>query len=189
MELAGVVIPLRSFALGNQRLANALDDAARFALARQMADAVADAAGALPVVVVSSAPEVVDWAERRNLPTIADPGSLNAAAEAGREWVRSQNLDRVVIAHADLPHATTFVDVVGSASEVVIVPDQHDDGTPVLSLPVDAAFTFAYGPGSFARHSNEAERRGLTVRIVRDPLLGYDVDTPEDLSLLDTPRP
>ena len=42
---AGVVVPLRSFALGKARLAAALDDDARAALARAMAERVVAAAG------------------------------------------------------------------------------------------------------------------------------------------------
>jgi 2-phospho-L-lactate guanylyltransferase len=91
-----------------------------------------------------------------------------------------------VIAHADLPLATTFDHVAGdgAAPVAVIVPCHRGDGTPVLSLPVDAPFRFAYGPGSFARHCSEAERAGLEVRIVRDPALSFDVDVPDDLALL-----
>jgi 2-phospho-L-lactate guanylyltransferase (CobY/MobA/RfbA family) len=70
----------------------------------------------------------------------------------------------------------------------VIVPDHRDDGTPVLSLPTAAPFTFAYGPDSAARHANEARRRSLTVRIVRDPALGFDVDLAVDLAELEARR-
>jgi 2-phospho-L-lactate guanylyltransferase len=89
-----------------------------------------------------------------------------------------------VIAHADLPFATTFDHVVGTADEVVIVPCHRNDGTPVLSVPVSAPFQFSYGDGSFARHRAEAERLGLPLRIVRDDALAFDVDVPADLERL-----
>ena len=48
--------------------------------------------------------------------------------------------------------------------------------------------SFAYGPGSAARHEAEARRHGLDVQVVRDPALGFDVDTPADLAELSTRR-
>src|SRR5258708_674500 len=100
---AGVVIPLRSFALGKARLADALDDDARRAFTRSMAERVVAAASDRPIVIVSSDPEVVSWALELGAANIADPGSLDGAAHAGREWVREQGLSRVVVMHADLP--------------------------------------------------------------------------------------
>jgi len=180
---AGVVVPVRAFALGKARLADALDDATRSALARRWADAVLDAAADLPVVVVSSDPEVRDWAAARRATVIDDPGSLDAAADAGRAEIAGRGCSRVVVAHADLPHARSFAALVrdGSRPLLAIVPCHRDDGTPVLSLPTDAPFTFAYGPGSFRRHVAEARARGLGVRVVRDPDLAFDVDVPDDL--------
>jgi 2-phospho-L-lactate guanylyltransferase (CobY/MobA/RfbA family) len=43
---------------------------------------------------------------------------------------------------------------------------------------------FAYGPGSFRRHVGAARAAGLAVRVVRDPGLGFDVDTVDDLHAL-----
>jgi 2-phospho-L-lactate guanylyltransferase len=69
---------------------------------------------------------------------------------------------------------------------LALVPCHRDDGTPVLSVPTEAPFEFAYGPGSFRRHVGIARRLGLGVRVVRDPNLAFDVDVPEDLLALDT---
>lgn len=151
-----------------------------------MADVVVDAAGGRPLVVVSSAPEVDAWCAQRALHRIDDPGSLDGAAAHGREWVRAQGLDRVVVVHADLPLATTLDAVAddGAAPVAVIVPDHRDDGSPVLALPASAPFEFAYGPGSSLRHRHEAERLGLTVRVARIAELAFDVDVPADLERL-----
>jgi 2-phospho-L-lactate guanylyltransferase len=187
---AGVVIPLRSFALGKARLAAVLSEDERETLARSMAECVLAAAGTRPVAIVSSAPEVVAWARAHGCDIVADPGSLDAAAAAGREWAVGRGLPRYAVVHADLPLARSLDPVVGDGDAPVaaIVPDHRDDGTPVLSLPSAAAFTFAYGPGSAARHAEEARRRSLTVRIVRDPELGFDVDLADDLAALDALR-
>src|SRR5689334_760860 len=103
-----VVIPLRSFALGKERLTSALDEFERAALVADMARGVVVAAGTRTVVVVSSALEVLEWAEALGITCIEDPGTLDAAAIAGVAWARAEHFDRVVIAHGDLPFATTF---------------------------------------------------------------------------------
>src|SRR5262245_58991783 len=100
---AGVVVPLRSFALGKARLADVLDDETRVAFVRAMAERVVVAARPRPTVIVSSAPEVVEWAAGLDLACIDDPGSLDDAARAGQMWVADAGLSRVVIAHGDLP--------------------------------------------------------------------------------------
>jgi 2-phospho-L-lactate guanylyltransferase len=188
-DAAVVVIPLRSFAEASTRLAPALTPDARAALARTMADRVHAAAAPLRVVVVSSAPEVLAWAAGHGCTTLPDPGSLDAAADAGRRWARAHEYSRVVIVHADLPLAESLADVAvgGDARIAVIVPDHRNDGTPVLALPTDVEFPFAYGPGSAARHIAAARACGLEVRVLDDPALAFDVDTPADLDALRAP--
>lgn len=184
--MAAVIVPLRSFSGGKARLATILDAAERVEFARAMANRIVDAAGARAVVIVSSAIEVIEWAAERGLARIDDPGTLDAAARDGRAWARAHGHDRFVVAHADLPLATTLDHVAGDAALpiAVIVPDHRGDGTPVLALPADAAFEFAYGPGSFARHVEEASRCGLETRIVHDHALSFDIDVPADLEAL-----
>ena len=188
---AGVVIPIRAFAVGKARLAATLEAAPRAELALRMADQVLRAARPLPVVVVSSAREVRDWAATFGVPVLDDPGDLDAAATAGIAWCAERGLARAIVAHADLPRAPAgglvrFAED-GDRSIVTAVPCHRDDGTPVLAVPVPAGFRLAYGPGSFRRHVARARAVGLAVRVVRDPDLGFDVDLPADLATLTAP--
>jgi 2-phospho-L-lactate guanylyltransferase len=188
VPIAGAVIPIRAFALGKARLADALDGVERAALGRRWAEQVAAAATPMPVVVVSSDPEVRAWASDLGLDGLDDPGSLDAAVTFGRDHLRAAGCSRVVVAHADLPHARDLARLARDAAQpiVALVPCHRDDGTPVLSVPATADFRFAYGPGSFRRHAAEARRLGLGLRVVRDPDLAFDVDVPDDLVGLDT---
>ncbi len=182
---AAVVIPVKAFHAAKVRLAPALDDATRAELARRMATGVVAAAGTLPVTVVCDDPAVRAWADSVGAAVCWTPGlGLDGAVAAGVAALAAQGVDRVVVAHADLPLAVGLDHVVG-VDGVVLVPDRRADGTNVISLPASAPFAFAYGPGSFARHRAEAERLGLTITVVDDGLLAWDVDVPDDLHLPD----
>jgi 2-phospho-L-lactate guanylyltransferase len=179
-----VVVPIRSFRAGKGRLAGVLTEDERAALSRLMAGRVLDAAAPLPVFVVTSDDEVRTFANQRGATVIDDPGSLDGAAHAGRTTVEATGAGRMIVVHADIARPTPFA-WVADFDGVTIVPDRHGTGTNVIALPVDVAFTFAYGDGSCARHAAEARERELALRIVRDDALGWDVDEPDDLRALD----
>lgn len=183
---AGVVLPLRSFLLGKVRLATELDERARADLGRRLAERVADAAAPFPVVVVTSAPEVRRWADDRGHDVLDDPGSLDLAARRGVDHFAAAGIGRVLVAHGDLAYARSLRRLAddGNRPVVALVPCHRDDGTNVLAVPADAPFRFSYGPGSFRRHAAEARRLRLGVRVIRDPDLAFDVDTPDDLAAL-----
>lgn len=188
----GIVIPIRAFTDGMARLASLLSPNQRADLGRDLAGRVIDAGSNFASVVVTSAPEVIKWCESQDISWIDDPGSLNASAAAGREWCISQGLERVIIAHADLPGATkdAFEQVARFTARhehpnlCAIVACHRNDGTPVINIPVDAEFHFAYGPGSFELHLKEARKSGLQIKVLSIPELSYDIDLPEDLSAL-----
>jgi 2-phospho-L-lactate guanylyltransferase len=100
--------------------------------------------------------------------------------EFGVEELAVAGVEQVIVAHADLPMATDLA-WIARFPHVTLVPDRRDDGTNVACIPTGRGFRFAYGPGSFARHAAEARRCGLSLRIVRDRALAWDVDQPDDL--------
>jgi len=188
MSRAGVVVPIRSFAGAKLRLADHLDEEHRAEFLRESATRVVDAASPLPVFVVTGAPEVRTWAVALGVDVVDDPGrGLDAAADAGRDRVRSLGLVRAVITHADLPRAGSLAPLAadGDRALVTIVPCHRDDGTNVCSVPAALSFRFSYGPGSFRRHAAEVRRLGAALRVVRRADLAFDVDVPADLAELD----
>jgi 2-phospho-L-lactate guanylyltransferase len=177
-----VLVPVKAFGEAKLRLAPALDRTERAELARSMATTVVRVAAPLGVWVVCDDDEVAAWARVEGAEVIWRPGlGLNGAVTDGVDLLASLGHRQVIVAHADLPYA---VDLAWVAEEdgVTLVPDRRDDGTNVLCVPTNRGFTFAYGPGSFARHRAEAERLGLPTRVVREPHLGWDVDLPSDLA-------
>ena len=176
-----VLIPVKGFATAQLRLAPALDAERRAALAESMASTVVEAAADLPVAVVCDDGEVAGWATEQGAMVILTPGrGLNGAVEDGIASLAGRGAERVIVAHADLPLAHDLA-ALGSGTGVTLVPDRRDDGTNVICLPATASFRFAYGPGSFTRHRAEAQRLDLSITIVRDARLAFDVDGPDDL--------
>ncbi len=180
---AAVALLLRSFTDGKSRLSGALPAPQREALVRTMAEAVRRAAGDLPLLVVTPDPAVRRWALDVGAKAVEDPGrGLDTAAARAREATLRAGIDRLVLAHADLPLADDLTWLVDGPT-VTVVADRHGSGTNVLALPTAAGLRFGYGAGSCAHHLAEARRLGLDAAVVTDPLLGWDVDEPDDLPL------
>ncbi len=177
-----VLVPVKDFRQAKVRLADALDPAARAALARHMAANVLAAAKGLPAFVVCDDEEVATFVRELGAEVLWRPGlGLNGAVTHGVRTLDQAGFTRVLVAHADLPLAVDLA-WLARLGGLTLVPDRHDDGTNVACLPTGTGFTFAYGPGSFRRHAAEGRRLGLAVRVVREPSLGWDVDVPDDLS-------
>lgn len=178
----GVLVPVKSFTEAKVRLAPALDDKSRAALARGMATIVVAAAAPLPVAVVCDDEEVAAWARSVGAEVYWRPErGLNGAVSDGVGRFGTDGFERVIVAHADLPLAEDLA-WVADHDGVTLVPDRRDDGTNVICVPTGVGFGFSYGPGSFGRHLSETERLGLSRRIVREARLGWDIDTPGDLA-------
>lgn len=179
-----MLVPVKAFADAKVRLAPALPPGERAELARAMAHQVLLAAGQLPRAVVCDDPEVAAWAREEGAEVVWAPElGLNGAVEAGVDHLRRAGTTQVIVAHGDLPLASDLTWVAGFAG-VTLVPDRHRRGTNVACVPAGAGFSFHYGPGSLALHLAEARRLGLGVRIIEEPRLAWDVDVPDDLSVL-----
>lgn len=183
---SAVLVPVKAFHLAKLRLAPALSPEHRQELARRMATQVVRSATGLPVAVVCDDALVAEWATSLGARVIWEPGrGLNLAVQEGFRQLRALGVHDVVVAAGDLPLATDLRWVT-RYDGITLVPDRRQDGTNVIGLPARVDFTFAYGPGSFARHLHHARRTGHPVRVVRSSPLAWDVDLPEDLAGIPT---
>jgi 2-phospho-L-lactate guanylyltransferase len=187
--LLAVIVPVKSFAVAKGRLASALGDRERGELARRCAEAVIAAAAPAAVYVVCTDEDTARWAGGLGAHVVnqSSPG-LNGAVHDGWMRARADGADHILVAHADLPLATSFAHI-PVPGEVTLVPDRHDDGTNVLSMPADTDFVLHYGPGSFVAHLEEANTRGLPHHVLRDDALALDLDTADDLIELERRDP
>jgi 2-phospho-L-lactate guanylyltransferase len=175
-----VIIPVKSFALGKQRLSGVLEPGVRARLGRDLAGHVAEkvtASGRRPHIVTSDS-EVAGWVADSGYELLDDPGEgLSAAARAAASWATDRSEPWLVI-HSDLPWLTAE-DVTSllhplEAGRPVIAPSA-DGGTSAIGSRGD--FEFGFGPASFHRHLGQLG----DPLIVAGPGLLLDVDAPADL--------
>ena len=175
-----ILIPIRSFSDSKSRLTSILSPEERTDFIKKCAKGVILATGTVPTVIVTSDPEVHDFAIGLGCYVIKDNGvGLNDVVHNAFEFLRLSGIQHITIAHGDLPLARDLTSVF-RRNEFTIVPDRKHDGTNVMSLPALESFQFSYGPMSFNRHLREAERLKLRITVYEDPKLAMDVDTPED---------
>lgn len=178
---AVVIIPVKSFRLGKQRLAAAVSSEERGRLGQALAGHVAEtveSAELIPLVVTADV-EVASWATWSGFPTLPDPDEgLDAAATVGVSWAEHSGSAWIVL-HSDLPLL--------SADDVAIVAQIVEGGGAVIAPSADGGtsaigwrgpFDFAFGAGSFHRH---LARLPTPTVVARTGLL-LDVDSPHDLA-------
>ena len=101
-----VLIPVKAFHQAKRRLGSALSDPERIRLVRSMASQVVAACTPLPVAVVCDDDEVAQWASALGATVMWEPGQgLNGAVRAGVERLARTGVERVTVAHGDLPRA------------------------------------------------------------------------------------
>ncbi len=173
------IVPLKRFDIAKDRLRSAGTTDVT-ALAEELALGVLRSCAPRPVIVLSESDEISAFA-RQNYAEVWFSGAedLNQAVQGAYEGLR-ERFDRLFIAHGDLriPYGLGQFE---PDSQVTIVTDHHQQGTNVLVVPTGLAFRFAYGADSARRHQQEAERLGLTCRLVTDSPWRFDVDEPGDL--------
>lgn len=177
-----VLIPVKAFSAAKRRLSGVLTDLERQKLARWMAERVVAAAAPHAVFVVCDDETVAGWAEGAGAGVLWRPAhGLNAAVGDGFETLSGKGFDMIIVSHSDLPLADDLGRLV-EAGVATLVPDHREDGTNVMALPAGVGIRFGYGAGSFRHHAAECDRLDLPVRVVHDPLLALDVDTPDELA-------
>ncbi len=177
---AAVLVPIKAFHHGKQRLSGHLADAHRERLARVMAERVVAAGADLPVFVACDDETVADWASERDAEVLWTPGlGLNGAIDHGVATVAGKGFDHVVVSHSDLPLAERL-DALVRPDTITLVPDRRRDGTNVAARPCAVDLPASYGGGSFHRHLSLALATGVRVVVRPDPRLAIDVDTIDD---------
>jgi 2-phospho-L-lactate guanylyltransferase len=199
------VVPLRSLAGGKARLGEALDAEERGELVLGMLRHTLAVLTAWPpcrrVHVVSPDERLLAAIARPGVDPVHQPGGdLNDGLRLGRAAAMAAGAAAMLILPADLPHleaaaldhlleAADAALAAGSGRPVVaIAAADARRGTNGLLLAPPDAIEPAFGPGSLEAHIRAASKADASLQVVTEPALGFDLDTPEDLELIDSTR-
>jgi 2-phospho-L-lactate guanylyltransferase len=140
------------------------------------------------VAVVTSAGDAADYVRQRGVTVIDDEGATdtNAAVRGGFVEVARRNGGAVIALPSDVPSilpadiAALFAAV--RKAGVAIAPAPRDGGTNALAYDVLGRIEPCFGPESFARHIQAANRSGIRPVVVANGRLGLDLDEPNHLA-------
>ena len=189
------VIPVASLERAKSRLGENLDPEERRDLVLGLLGRVLEAArgthGIWRTYVVSPDEDVARIAaEAGAVPVRQANYGLNQGLEEARAVALADGADALLVLPGDLPQVSPaaiadVLDVLDRTAPpvVAIVPDRHGRGTNALLLAPPGVIDFAFGGDSRAAHRQAAEAVCTDV-IELDGPLGLDVDTPEDLLLV-----
>ena len=143
------------------------------------------------ILVVSRESAALEWVKANGGEALLEDGeeSLNAALRQGLAWIAAQDPGSVLILPTDLPLLTEN-DVVMLCAHLpkdpgmLIVPDRTQTGTNTLFLTEPNLLSPQFGPGSFQAHCLQAEQLHLHQTVYLNPHIQQDIDTPEDLALI-----
>ena len=190
------IVPIKSFDVAKQRLADSLAVGSRRSLVQAM---FSDVLGALRraqlvdrIAVVTADVAAGSIATGERMVVLHDGASAgqSAATEIGIRYAIDQGFERVLLVPGDTPllKPPDLDDMLARCERdgvaVAIVPDRHGTGTNGLLIAPADAFRPSFGEGSFDRHVEQAREHGLEYRIEKLPSLEHDVDTPGDLAAL-----
>jgi 2-phospho-L-lactate guanylyltransferase len=189
------ILPIKSFGEAKQRLSADFGAMEREALAEAMfsdvlvalrrADAVDD------VVVVSADTGAQQIAGGYGAQVLDDDDhGHNPAARRGIRYALEQRSRRTLLVPGDCPlidprEIDELLARPAAERSALVIPDRHGTGTNALLLTPPDSLAPAFGPGSCARHIENAAANGTSGEVVRVASLGLDIDTREDLSALE----
>lgn len=191
-----VVVPVKRFALGKQRLSEWVSPDDRYELCRMMAEWVLRELALTwvidRIVVVTAEPALLRFVRGYSFDLVfeqAEQGGLsNAVSYALRQLASAAAKDACVV-HADIPlfSSDELKQVIrshryGPEKKMTLVPDRAGQGTNVrLCRPVDAV-PCMYGESSALLHEQAALLEGVSVEHFSSRTLSLDLDTYRDIA-------
>jgi 2-phospho-L-lactate/phosphoenolpyruvate guanylyltransferase len=208
-----VIVPAKEPWRAKSRLAGVLTPPRRWSLSMQLLErtliAVRDATRVDRCIVISKAAPhlamarafgVIAVSELRggqeDRPAASMPASeagtdpLNAALRQAAEVAVRGGATELLILHADLVRINAaaideMVRTLPDGPAVILAPDRRHKGTNAMLLRPPSVIPFQFGPGSFAAHQRTADALHIPLVVHDNPALAEDIDTPDDLTLLD----
>ncbi len=193
--MKALLIPVKDLRNAKQRLASALSQLQRTALAEAMFDdfcaSVAQIGCVDRVFVATNYEPAIEravalcWEVIRETSQESESASVDSAsricAGLGITSLARLPIDLPLVTPADIEEIFAAARPAPSA---VIVPSRSGTGTNTLLRTPPTLFSSFFGPNSFPKHTREAERCGAELTVLRNERLELDVDDWDDLKIL-----
>jgi 2-phospho-L-lactate/phosphoenolpyruvate guanylyltransferase len=190
------IIPVKPLRRGKSRLSGLLSEDQRTHLNQELLVHTLKTLRSVPeleqILVISRDPAALALAREHGARTVREEGTpqLNLALKRATLFAKTYVTRRVLILPMDLPLmtpddiSTLIYRSQGPEPVIVIAPDRHRQGTNGLLVSPAGQIEYEFGPGSFQRHCELAEKSGARLEICELPNLALDVDYPEDLQIV-----
>jgi 2-phospho-L-lactate guanylyltransferase len=189
-----ILIPVKNLANAKQRLAPALEQEERTALATAMLkdvfEAVASWARRPQVTVVTGDAEARSLARQCGFELLDDPEEAgeSEAVERATHALEAQGAKSLLVIPGDIPLvAAAELEAIYAAAPpagAVLVPSRDGRGTNAALRQPASLFPLRFGNDSFLPHRATATAAGLPLVVLSLPGIALDVDTPQDLAAL-----
>lgn len=193
-----LLLPIKSFHKGKQRLASVLSDRERVQLNEYFFSHMLGIAKTYPglgrTAIVSDADDTIQIAKSHGTHIIRCARSgLNEALAEGRLALVNSGVTSMIILPVDLPFACVqdliSISSLGDKHSIVIAPDKTGTGTNALFLGRKVPLKFQFGSDSFRLHQMESIRCGIQPYLFINERISLDIDEPSDLLLLERSAP
>jgi len=193
--MRAILIPVKDLSRAKQRLAPAFSQDARTMLARAMMRdvfaAVAGVRGEHQVYVASSDEDALAAAQGYGWECLPEGAQISESqsVDAASRVCAARGVTALLRLPIDIPlvRAEDVEEVLAACPAcdgAVLVPSRSGDGTNALLRAHPELFPSRFGPGSLAKHLDEARQRNVETRILRNPRIELDVDDEADLHAL-----
>lgn len=185
-----ILLPVKNLATAKQRLAAALDQAARTELAQAMLSDVVAAIAAFAgdqVALITSDPFAMELAERFRFEVIRDESNVSEtdAIEMATQVCQRREIKSTLVIPGDIPlidasDIRTIYDAKPDTGSV-LVPSRDKRGTNAALRRPAALFPLRFGNDSFMPHLAAAIATNRSCVVLSLPRIGLDIDTADDL--------
>ncbi len=184
------IVPIKTFEMAKQRLADVLSPSERkslmLAMARDVLTALAQSKHIDNILIVSRAPEADALAQAFNTERFAENPTANLAQaleQAAHYLVDNFRVESVFIVPADVPglDAEELNTLVANHRSITILPDSKKIGTNGLICSPPLAIPYIFDGQSFKPHADAAFARNITPIVVPNSCFSLDIDVPTDL--------
>ena len=189
------IVPVKPLRRGKSRLSGTLSEDERTHLNQLLLEhtlkTLKDLKEIEHILVVSRDPAALSIAREHGARTVRENGSPQLNTDLTRATVVAQVYATrgVLVLPADLPLMTpadisALLERATDPPVVVIAPDRREEGTNALLICPAGLIEYDFGPDSYQRHCERAEKAGARLEVVTLPSLGLDLDLPEDLEMV-----